>query len=940
MMMSYTFPAAPLRRRSKYFGTFVSILLVGLPALYSLPTSWHHPLLQPAMAATRPGAPRAFAFEWPGSNILGGPVAGDSPISISHGRLAMPSFRATNAGARRNTQMPSVVFTRQSNGTRNLWIATPSPAFLKPGSTGNTREGNTREGNAEKSSSLFDWTARGVVWSARPLTHLQAPFWIDEAWPLNDGKTLLCVTNAVPVVGQSAGSLAGNPRSQIARFDTSTGRFEALTNSASLSHSPSLSPDGTRFAFVSDRSGFDAVYVMPVSGGVAQIVATWARRPCWLNNQTLLFQNARGDQPGLFQVDLPRVHEARGEGGSRPLPRMLLADAVEATVSPDGQTVCAVLETLPQRQRSASGASAATTSRLVMMAADGSGARALPETVGARRPGFAPDGSAVLFDAPHSTHTGQSTLTADSPRSLWSLPLLRVAPVAVLQRVRPVAGSVGIASASNMLEILGTAFAAEVGPLRVRLEIGNGEAPTQWTTLATRTTPVQSARLALWQPPAPRGEWTLRLTVSDAAGDSSQSTLPVVLPLATGREAFILPPDFGPVDVTANTPPVPDNALGGPLAPNPVGPLTPPLTAQTEPPTRAPLAPPAPRVTTPQRSNTPVSVTPAPVSVPPVTTRPAATNARSMPPENAAPAPARSASPGRSTPAAPSNASNAVPARRSQNGASGGGTVPFLPLPALPPPPAPRPTPAMPEGFPAPGIRTQPAASASPSSPTSPITAAPQRPVAPAAPIMRAPEAGAAEPSPPPLPAFPPANMARGGNTTSPSAPQSTTVRRESQLEITEAPAVAATPGRAGDAARLQVIGAPASMAPGERATVNITLRNIGTTSWASAGGRPVRAFVRWIDERSGYRRRWSYQWLRSDVAPGGTSRLSFALTAPPQPGRYRLSFALVRLPQDGPSIAPPATNRDAQRRWPGEFGTVSFSIAVRGNASREDDER
>ena len=101
-----------------------------------------------------------------------------------------------------------------------------------------------------------------------------------------------------------------------------------------------------------------------------------------------------------------------------------------------------------------------------------------------------------------------------------------------------------------------------------------------------------------------------------------------------------------------------------------------------------------------------------------------------------------------------------------------------------------------------------------------------------------------------------------------------------------------------------------------------------------------MRAFVRWIDERSGYRRRWSYQWLRASVAPGAASTLSFTFTAPPSSGRYKLSFALVRLTQDGPSIAPPATDREAQRRWPGEFGTVSFNVAVRGSASGNADER
>lgn len=879
-------------------------------------------MMGPAVAATRPGAARALSLEWPASASAGGRAANDAN-SVSHVRLAPLSFRG-GAGSRRNAQTPALIFTRQGNGTRNLWMATPN--FSNPRETSDNKS----------AASGFDWTVRGMAWSARPLTQLQAPFWIDEAWPLDDGKTLLCVTNALPSVSEAASPLVAGAKSQIARLDASTGRLEALTNSASLSHSPSLSPDGTRFAFVSDRSGFDAVYVMPVGGGSAQIAATWARRPCWLDNQTLLFQNARGERAGLFRVALPRSRDDQRDDEARPLPRMLLANAVEAAVSPDGQTVCAVVETPSEAQRGARpGSSAMPASRLVMMASDGSGARTLSETAGARRPGFAPDGSAVLFDAPQSgqiQNAGQSTLGAQSARLLWSLPLLRVAPIAVLQRVRPVA-AIGTLGSAGSLEVLGTAFSSESGPLRVRLEIGIGEAPDQWTTLATRSTPVQSGRLAVWQPPAARGEWLLRLTVVDAAGDSVQSTLPVVLPLSTGREAFLLPPDFGDpnVDNLPNRSAPPDNALGGPLAPNPVGPPSPTVNPQTEPPIRAP-----------QSSRPPSRVlTPALAPVPTPTPRPSATVAR--------PTPARSATPssGRNTVSAQANTANTTPARRNQGGTSGGGTVPFLPLPALPPAPAPRATPAMPEGFPAAGVRTQPTPLPTPRRPATvsrPAAATPTPRPTPL-PILRAPEAGAAEPSPPPLPIFPSANASRsnrsGSNTRNanlPQAAQSTLGRRDSVDSTT--PDAAPNGNKSGDAAQLRVIGAPVSMTAGERATVSIAMRNLGTTSWASAGDRPVRAFVRWIDERSGYRRRWSYQWLRASVAPGAASTLSFTFTAPPSAGRYKLSFALVRLTQDGPSIAPPATDREAQRRWPGEFGTVSFNVSVRGNASGNADER
>jgi hypothetical protein len=119
-------------------------------------------------------------------------------------------------------------------------------------------------------------------------------------------------------------------------------------------------------------------------------------------------------------------------------------------------------------------------------------------------------------------------------------------------------------------------------------------------------------------------------------------------------------------------------------------------------------------------------------------------------------------------------------------------------------------------------------------------------------------------------------------------------------------------------------------MLPGERLTVTVTLRNTGSTGWDSGGERPVRLIFRWVDRASGYRRRWAYQWLRAAVPPGGTTRVTLNLAAPPQTGRYKLDYALIRLPQGGPSITPPATDRNATRRpWPGEFGTIAYAVNV-----------
>jgi hypothetical protein len=67
----------------------------------------------------------------------------------------------------------------------------------------------------------------------------------------------------------------------------------------------------------------------------------------------------------------------------------------------------------------------------------------------------------------------------------------------------------------------------------VRVEVGAGESPTNWSLLGERSAPAQNEVLALWKPPpGARGDWSLRLRVRDAAGDEAESLLPVTLPPA------------------------------------------------------------------------------------------------------------------------------------------------------------------------------------------------------------------------------------------------------------------------------------------------------------------------------------------------------------------------------------------------------------------------
>jgi hypothetical protein len=746
---------------------------------------------------------------------------------VAAGATARAGAEATSSQEARFAEGNAFYFTRAAGNARNIWMAVP-----------------------ESGVTAVDWN-RGPKWRARALTRLFPPQWAESATPLPDGRSVLYSTNAVP------GNASTDPtRGQIVRFDHNTNRIQSLTNASSRSSQPVVTPNGSRFAFVSNRAGFDAIYVMPVEGGVAQMVAAWAQQPSWLDNQTLLFQSQRSERPGLFRIAVPQ-----NLGQNPAKPQMLLINGQEAAVAPNGRSIC-VVEAAAEDSRNTRTLS---TTRLVLMAADGSGARVLSGTQGARRPVFAPDGTAIVFDAPESPQ--------GTTRALWVLPMLRVPPVATLQRLKPARTVTAVrtgSGAGEAIEVIGTAFSPEMGALSTRLEVGEGETPARWTTLSTHVAPVQQSTLATWRVPAgTRGHWTLRLTVTDATGDSAQSTLSVHLPLSENADpnASVILPPWAVGDVLVASAPPAENTLGGPVASNPQS--------------RTPQPAPTPRAT-PQP--TPRS-TPAP---------------RSTPTPQATPRPTP-----RSTPAP-----RRTPPRNSSGHRPLVGNVPILPLPALPPPPKPTPVPTLPPEF-TPPTRSTP----SPVNAPNPVSTPRPTP----RPVFRAPEATNPLP-PPPLP--------------TPPTPQPRVVPRTATSDAADQPVPAKAAPRTGDTAVINVDGTPAVMAPNERLAVTVVLRNTGSTGWDSGGARPVRLMYRWIDRQNGWRRRWAYQWLRVAVPPGGITRMSLNLVAPPQNGRYKLDYALIRLPQGGPSIAPPgATDKAAQRRWLGEFGTVAYAVEVNPNA-------
>lgn len=105
-----------------------------------------------------------------------------------------------------------------------------------------------------------------------------------------------------------------------------------VTTSPSSNSMPTLSPDGTMMAFISDRSGTDQVWVKGIPDGHATQLTDGplpADSPSWSPvSNTILFQRPAPDgMPSAWLIDAL---------GSRP-PRLVVRDAADPRFSPDGR---------------------------------------------------------------------------------------------------------------------------------------------------------------------------------------------------------------------------------------------------------------------------------------------------------------------------------------------------------------------------------------------------------------------------------------------------------------------------------------------------------------------------------------------------------------------------------------------------------------------------
>jgi Tol biopolymer transport system component len=497
-----------------------------------------------AHAARQPGATRALTVRF----------ADDLPLMQTDSSLSQPVIGVPSVPAPGALPAYPLFFTRASDGERNIYRAELQlrRAPSTPGAAGSALDESPAELNGD---TRFMTSVAPLL--ATPVTRLVAPFKAHSAAPLPDGRTLLCVSNALTPLRERLGGF-----DQIVRLDLRTGAMRALTPADARHDTPAVSPDGLAFVYTVETGASEAIYIAPTDtmrapGVQPQLVASFARHPMWLDDNTLIFENLRPGATGLSRLDLRGKSRGREAGIS--LSQQLWQRGGQSSF--DGRFLCVVA---PRDANADAGAT-----RLYLMAADGSGARALAGTDGAASPAFAPDGSFLLYDAPRSTvEIDRTSASSETARSLWMIPMRRVAPVARLDSVRALPG--------NTFAVVGTAFSNDDTP-RAVIEWGEGKNPARWKALPA-SAPVYSGILARWTPPSPSGDWTLRLRVEDGEGDSSQSVLSVALPLRDKTVSPVPTPPIFAVPIPASRPAIPDTASPLPelpvpaLPPAPVGP--------------------------------------------------------------------------------------------------------------------------------------------------------------------------------------------------------------------------------------------------------------------------------------------------------------------------------------------------------------------------------
>lgn len=132
----------------------------------------------------------------------------------------------------------------------------------------------------------------------------------------------------------------------------------------------------------------------------------------------------------------------------------------------------------------------------------------------------------------------------------------------------------------------------------------------------------------------------------------------------------------------------------------------------------------------------------------------------------------------------------------------------------------------------------------------------------------------------------------------SPATPQSATVYTYTATDAngdaaTVSFSVTVKAAASDDAAVMSVLGLPARMAAGRPATVLVTMRNTGTTTWTPFGGYGLGSRSPENNDTWGLRRAP----LSGSVAPNEKATFEFPITAPDRAGSYTFAWRMVRDP-------------------------------------------
>jgi Tol biopolymer transport system component len=165
-----------------------------------------------------------------------------------------------------------------------------------------------------------------------------------------------------------------------------------LTSAAGLQGEPALSPDGSQVAFVSDEGGTPHVWIVDADGAATLQLTSGEdpdHDPAWLQDgSAILFTRIRKGRQGIWRV--PRL------GG---VATLLVADAADPAVSPDGLRLAFIREVAPSAEPRVFVAPLNDLDKAVQRTTDSDG---LWEH---RHPAWSPDGRMICYRVKHALWT-------------------------------------------------------------------------------------------------------------------------------------------------------------------------------------------------------------------------------------------------------------------------------------------------------------------------------------------------------------------------------------------------------------------------------------------------------------------------------------------------------------------------------------------------------